>query len=360
MISIKKYIKSDKHQPPDKYIGSNPYVKKDFIEIDEDAASYYQRPFNFKEGDKVYIGKYCSVPRSKIKNVFIDKGLKITHDYTKADHIIFSSNFVQHYCDKVYAWNYLLTKDQTKELVQAIKNKISTGPLDPFYDSYIKPFVDTFSKDDIDDYDAFIPEYQLRNHISMLLGSQDLEENWKHIETYRFYKHNEETRDFLTFITNNKDKLVCEQSLLGLINDSIVMNKELYISLDKMLSSGSDDNVAIAMETMANCKYDESAIWLLLLLNKYADTIKYHKNAKHVNFRSFLSYFGFNHGLYKEYIRFNTIIEILNERNLLTEENISIITNELREKDDFVHHRCKYFKYRDLYFDPESLKTQEE
>ena len=59
-----------------------------------------------------------------------------------------------------------------------------------------------------------------------------------------------------------------------------------------MFESSDEDNHVLAMEIMANSKYEDSILYLLMLISEYSYRINVSNTRNHVNFKSMLSYFG--------------------------------------------------------------------
>ena len=139
---------------------------------------------------------------------------------------------------------------------------------------------------------------------------------------------------------------VTQASLIRYLSQGTVMTEERYQELQNILSSNDTSNVSLAMEIMANCDYEKSALYLLLLLknNTYAISIRKEKN--HVNFQSLCKFFGVEPG---HHFTLEAILQKLKAKKLLNSENkeqiLKLAAQEKglnAEEDDS---QPKWFKY---------------
>jgi hypothetical protein len=84
------------------------------------------------------------------------------------------------------------------------------------------------------------------------------------------------------------------------------------------------------MEIMANSKYEDSILYLLMLISGYAYKINNSNTRNHVNFKSMLTYFGWqprdvNHQSTED------IVEIIDNKGLLTVDMIKRLYQEYSE-----------------------------
>lgn len=82
-----------------------------------------------------------------------------------------------------------------------------------------------------------------------------------------------------------------EKAILKLLNkDCIVVDKTRYEELELMGRSSDTDNLSAVMELMANCDFDKSSVYLLMLIKKFGHEMFKQPGINHINFKSLLEY----------------------------------------------------------------------
>lgn len=277
--------------------------------------------------DKVYFMPGCSVPRAKLKNVFGDLNIKITRNPEEADLVFISNNTINKMFD--YRWQRGYKTKFIKKLIHLLNN--IGYPLNKLGPKSIN----------LDELDALLHddqyEYITCNYLNILERDTDLKKaiinKIGEVNYESLIKHN---KDSWTTVYNlrdlkYRDALLCfnktmydEKSLLKILNgtEAITIDSDTYDSLYDMFESGDNENHTIAMEIMANCNYDSSISYLLLLFNRYGNIMIDNKTRNHVNFKSLLNYIGsaLNNNFYE-----NSCFYILENTNNLTEEHVEIL-----------------------------------
>ena len=123
--------------------------------------------------------------------------------------------------------------------------------------------------------------------------------------------------------------IYCESELLTNINgdDSTVIDYDVYKQLKSMFQSSDDDNHILAMEIMANSHYENSVLYLLMLISDFSHVISNTHTRNHVNFKSMLAYFNWVPRQVGSQDA-DDIIKIINEKGLLTLDMIKILYKE--------------------------------
>lgn len=118
-------------------------------------------------------------------------------------------------------------------------------------------------------------------------------------------------------------------ALLALLNDGgTVIDEEMYQGVNNLFNSNDTHDHRVAMEAMANCDYQKSAVYLLMLFY-YNHKLIYNCDSKtHVNFKSFLKFFNLNA---TRGIDIDDIIERLKDKKLLTRSNLNIVMAKAKE-----------------------------
>lgn len=290
---------------------------------DDITKCFEQNDFTFKAGDKVFITSRCSIPRAKIKQSFKEKGLKITHDVDEADHIIVDRDFVEYHTQNSYSSLY---KQDKIEKIMNDSSMIISRVNDKLVKASFKNILEELVQHPVNDC---LVEYRVGRAIDDAMEKAGLvnQEGEHDYSSERGYLRtiNNVKRDFFIKVLDNIDKVILEDRLIGMTNNEIHMEKELFDSLCKYMQSEDKDNILLAMETMANCNYESSALYLLLLIEKYGYKMRDSRVSNYVNFKSMMRFFNISR--YKlDRLGYDDILDILKEKNLLNQGYIDIIT----------------------------------
>lgn len=137
---------------------------------------------------------------------------------------------------------------------------------------------------------------------------------------YYYFENAEKEAEYTTLLTHGN--VYDESALVSLLNSELVMDKEIYEGMKNLFESGDTSNHRVAMESMANCDYLKSAIYLLFLVKDYRSKMYNSDMKNHINFKSFLKFFDIN---VRDYITFDNIVEILIKKDIMTRENLALI-----------------------------------
>ena len=123
--------------------------------------------------------------------------------------------------------------------------------------------------------------------------------------------------------------IYCESELITNINgdDSTVIDYDVYKQLKSMFESSDDDNHILAMEIMANSHYENSILYLLMLISEFHYTISNTHTKNHVNFKSMLAYFNWVPRQVGSQDA-DDIIKIIDGKGLLTLDMIQVLYRE--------------------------------
>jgi hypothetical protein len=326
------------------YSSNHSYVYTYDAEILSDATdSISENSYTPNIGDVLYIGAGANVPRVKLKNLLLDNASKTTNKFKDATHI-----FVNPHLGKLrdYGWKYHATKEQVVTFVtQAeVHNHIEVKDRDELL-KLLEPYKD---EDNII-VNSYISR-MINDRPSGLYGGVPVSKNVHRYRSYTYYFIKEDYVELYEYILNNLDKVYNYTELLPHINgeETITMDENVYKQVHNMFNSDDTDNHVLAMEIMANCNYKESMMYLLLLLNDWTHQIDKNPTKRHVNFKSFLGYFGMTPSNF--YLNNDSIIKILLDRKVLTVDMLDYILNKY--KDEFVYHN-DHFKVQNITLSPE-------
>jgi len=91
-----------------------------------------------------------------------------------------------------------------------------------------------------------------------------------------------------------KGKNVITDSALQSILGSSGMEHENYVFIDQLLNSTDPGNIELGLTLMANCNFEESQHYLLILLGDYYNRHRYVKYCHSVAFKSLMDFMDFN------------------------------------------------------------------
>lgn len=290
---------------------------------DDITKRFEQNDFTFKAGEKVFITSRCSIPRAKIKQSFKEKGLKITHVLDDADHIIVDRDFVEYHTQ--FSYCNLYKQDKIEKMMNdssMIISKVKDSVVRASFKTIIGALLESELRDCLIEYrvDRAIDETMEKAGLANEAGEHDYDSERGYLRTINKVK-----KEFFLKVLENTDKVILEDRLIGMTNNEIHMDKELFDSLCKYMESDDKDNHMLAMETMANCNYESSALYLLLLIEKYGHKMRDSRVSNYVNFKSMMRFFNISR--YKlERLGYDDILDILKQKNLLNQGYIDIIT----------------------------------
>lgn len=290
---------------------------------DDITKCFEQNDFRFEPGQKVFITSRCSIPRAKIKQSFKEKGLKITHNLDDADHIIVDRDFVEYHT--AFSYSNLYKQDRIEKMMNdssMIISKVKDSVTKASFKRILEELVQHPVSDCLVEYKVgrAIDDAMEKAGLVNQEGEHDYSSERGYIRTVNKVK-----REFFMKVLDNIDKVILEDKLIGMTNNEIHMDKELFDSLCKYMQSEDKDNILLAMETMANCNYESSALYLLLLIEKYGYKMRDSRVSNYVNFKSMMRFFNISR--YKlDRLGYDDILDILKSKNLLNQGYIDIIT----------------------------------
>jgi hypothetical protein len=279
----------------------------DIIEGLEDSVSTFVNSKGYvpTKGDTIYLLPGVNIPRMKLKDLALNLGIRVVRDPAKAT-VVFSgkssvgklttstwyyfadANTILENVKKLCKDNYYIDK-----LEVAISNTGATRVCSGWSDMR-----NTLCNGDMSIYErqyiyGIEPEYQ---------------------ETYDAIQGK---------------PIYCESELLTNINgdDSTIIDYDVYQQLKSMFESSDNDNHILAMEIMANSHYENSVLYLLMLISDFSGVISNTHTKNHVNFKSMLAYFNWV-PRQVSHMNADDIIKIIDEKGLLTLDMIKILYKE--------------------------------
>jgi hypothetical protein len=94
---------------------------------------------------------------------------------------------------------------------------------------------------------------------------------------------------------NPSIKFINQKDIQDKISDqAIIITKDKYLELCKLIDTEDEDNVTLAMEIMANSNFKASTVWLFMLLMQRGQTMEMYGNTGHVNFAHMMNHLGYD------------------------------------------------------------------
>lgn len=285
------------------------------------------------KGDMIYLLPGVNIPRVKLKDLALSLGIRVVRDPAKANVIFAGRNSIAKISSS--RWAYKVSSTFALKRIKEICD-------DDFYIQNLETAITSTGENDIfGDYSDItnVIAHNTRN-----------EYNSSYIYTI--------DPEYSEMYTTVKSKTIySETELLNNINgdDSTTIDEEVFQQLKSMFDSSDTDNHVLAMEIMANSKYEDSILYLLMLISENAYKINNSNTRNHVNFKSMLTYFNWqprdvNH------INTDDIVQIIDKKGLLTVDMIKKLYQEY--SDDIIRniHYDDVFEVKEVTIKKEYLE----
>lgn len=268
------------------------------------------------KGDTIYLLPGVNIPRMKLKDLALNLGIRVVRDPAKATVVFSGKSSVGKLTTST--WYYFADANTILENVKKLCKD------DYYIDKLETAISSTGAARVCSDWS------DMRN--TLCNGDPTIYES-QYI--YGIEPEYQETYDAI-----QGKPIYCESELITNINgdDSTVIDYDVYKQLKNMFESSDEDNHILAMEIMANSHYENSILYLLMLLSDFSNVISNTHTKNHVNFKSMLAYFN--------WIPRNIssrdsedIIKIIDGKGLLTLDMIKIL---YKEYTDDIHRSIAY------------------
>ena len=250
---------------------------------------------------KMFFSKSATVPRYKIREVKDKYNLSVVRDSTKADTIVISKNEVLG--NMGYSWGqYVYKRQDVEQVLEACLSKTVTGNslklLRPYrYSSSIVNAVD-----DKEQVQKAIENIRwLPTDVEYIAFSYGMKDRFQSIAETLGYTSIEVTSNIHTVdlavvdnLRNYCDKSIITDSALQSLLGSSDMEHENYVFIDQLLSSSDPGNIELGLTLMANCNFEGSQHYLLILLGDHFNNHRYNKYCHSVAFKSLLDFMNFS------------------------------------------------------------------
>ena len=260
------------------------------------------------KGDMIYLLPGVNIPRVKLKDLALSLGIRVVRDPAKANVIFAGRNSIAKITSSRWAYKISSTF--------ALKRIKETCDDDYYIQNLETAIASTGETDVFGDYNDIyniLAKCSRNDYASSYIYTIDPE----YSEMYNTVK---------------SKTIYSEAELLNNINgdDSTTIDEEVFQQLKNMFDSSDNDNHVLAMEIMANSKYEDSVLYLLMLISENAYKINNSNTRNHVNFKSMLTYFGWQPRDVR-HVNTDDIVEMIDDKGLLTVDMIKRLYQEYSE-----------------------------
>ncbi len=288
---------------------------------------------------KMFFSRSASVPRYKVREIKDKYNLSVIRDSSKADTVVISKNELK---DNIHDnwYEYMFSRSTVKEVLEALYIYPHSGKnIYRFNDSIIK-LIDNkeLIKSSIDKLNALRPDieyiafsYRSRSVFDTVASALGIYSDPSKNDGKTIDPHAYDT------LLQSKGKNVITDSALQSILGSSEMDYENYVFIDELLNSSDPSNIELGLTLMANCNFEESQHYLLILLGDYFGRHRYVNYCQSVAFKSLLDFMDFN---YRTRVSLDDILNKADSLNKLTDEIKAIVHK--RATSEFNHLLNKY------------------
>jgi len=276
------------------------------------------------KGDRIWFYPGCDVPRFKVKQFCVKNDIAVVKYAEKANVKFIGPETIKElvkiqYTHSIPKVDFLKWFDTIMcNAYIEIRELIVKSPNDVIYLEYDarNAFTgkDCFGKNTLDD--------DLTDHNNILYCTEENHEK---------------------LLVLQQDPLIRSQdTILSLLNTGIILDEQMYNDIHRLFESSDKENTKLAMEAMANCDFQKSAVYLLLLMKEYGQKISDSGNRHHVNFKSLIKYFQVTN---LENMTVDNMINSLRGQKLLSVDNLNrlmpLAMERIRQKGDMHNIKIK-------------------
>ena len=257
------------------------------------------------KGDTIYLLPGVNIPRMKLKDLALNLGIRVVRDPAKATVVFSGKSSVGKLTTST--WYYFADANTILENVRKLCK-------DDYYIDKLETAISSTGATKVCSGWS-----DMRN--TLCNGDPTIYESQ--------YIYGIEPEYIDTYNAIQGKPIYCESELLTNINgdDSTIIDYDVYKQLKNMFESSDDDNHILAMEIMANSHYENSVLYLLMLISDFSHVISNTHTKNHVNFKSMLSYFNWVPRQISSQSA-DDIIKIIDGKGLLTLDMIKILYKE--------------------------------
>lgn len=292
------------------------------------------RKYTPTAGDRIFIYPDSNIPRFKLKN-FCDKH-KVSVAKAKESATVFfmdpetankdgkyyDSDNYPHLVYKAYFTDYVKKASRVgdKRYIKLLQD-LQTSQEDVVY---VKASY-TFEQEGLNKYKLDIVRERETDDTDDNGNNVTLVANCKDRDKIYFIETEDQRKAFAEL--ENRD-VYHSDAMLALLNEGSVVDKEMYDGIMNLFESKDTNDHRVAMEAMANCDYEKSAVYLLMVFYHHQSEIYNNDTKTHVNFKSYLKFFKLEHG---RGITIDDMVNKLKDKRLLNSSNLAIVMKEAKK-----------------------------
>lgn len=266
----------------------NQNIQLSDIEISGDT--HYEHSAN----QRLYFMPGCTVPRIKVRDYCSKNGGAIVKDGANATVLFYSDTTVNELFECPKGFHKLSRSHYLKWLRQAYQAMVPETGRSKYAEIYMeeeKKVLSTQSPFVIIDDRLWALGHVKGQSTLAYLGNKAVSAGIpeEHFAESTGVAVREDMEDKAPLINSH---LLCAQSAIVKLLNTMEIDKSMYNELGRMLASEDEQNTILAMEIMANCNYDKSVVYLVALMKHHCKNIFACKTKDHVNFRTLISYLG--------------------------------------------------------------------
>lgn len=359
-----RYLKLNRYEDDNSAITLN--LQYEFVEVIDHKVTLKDKYVPTKD-DKLYIYPECNIPRFKIKTFTEANGIVVVKYKERANVHFITDKFLDtniYNLDRYY-------KVKTTSLQKAFNqiplkylrdNQVFLEHLRNYTEEYVLVNQRNFYKfsNGYHSICGVIPD--LKEACDLVDEENPLMDHESKINP-DLIDYISDTSTLIELTAENREnisKLLSytvydEKALVTLLNSDIIMDEDIYKGCVNLFESKDSDNHKIAMESMANCNYVESCVYLMLLVKEYKQQMYASAMKNHINFKSFLKFFELN---LNHYVTYDEIVEKLIKFNKVTRKNINLLLPLATEKVNDTGN-ITYFKHTGVSPTPDILDLLE-
>ena len=307
MKNIKKFINIDKFDDTSGFEYSEVYYLniRGRDKVDDLLNKYKYTP---TKGDRLFFLPGCTVPRFKLTAYCGKHEVAVSKTIEKANVKFYGEKAIDNLFTRTsnYSWDkqlfiaflrqHFLHYKSTLDLILALNNCEGEHV---YYNwsaqrNMNKVVDDDKHPEDID-WDSKYSHKLIDYDAALLL--QDA------IDDPNFYSQNEILKD---------------------INGGNVMDGNMHHNIKRLFNSSDDKDHKVAMECMANCDYEKSCVYLLLLFKEFGGKIYDHSARNQVNFKALIKFFDISTQRIRGF-SLDNIMNTLIQKKLLNKSNLDTL-----------------------------------
>lgn len=282
---------------------------------DEQRDLPYAGQYTPASGDVIYFLPGCNVPRMKVRDYCDKHGITVTKTLGKANIAFAGPDTKKEFLQEIEG-AFLPKKDWLKWL------RVCKSDDTEFVDDEITKVEEAPGDEVFVDPDV----------LSKIMGYEDcpwLDEtvsvDAEEVDSRRYTRMKDvESLEDMPVTLN---KVYSQDGILVGLNTQVI-DHAMFEQLGQMLQSKDTGNATVAVEIMANCHYEKSIAYLLLLVRDHHGNIAKSKASGHVNFMALKQYLGVE---LNDSFNGDELVTIMAKKGQLNEENFQIIRPVIEE-----------------------------